>query len=45
MRRVDGTRALSYFDIFPFIETGSLLFDPVPEAYERPWLEACPDTF
>lgn len=45
MRRIDATRVRSYAEIFPYIETGALMTDPVPEAYEREWLEASSGTF
>ena len=40
MRRVEGTVVKSYFEIYPFIERGALISDPVPEAYEDAWTRA-----
>jgi glutamate synthase domain-containing protein 2 len=40
MRRVQGTQVQSYFDLYPFIERGALISDPVPEAYEEAWRRA-----
>ena len=40
MRRVDERTVQSYFQIYPFIERGALISDPVPEAYEDAWRKA-----
>ena len=39
MRRVSPTEVRSYDEIFSYIKDGALLSEPVPEAYERVWLE------
>lgn len=45
MRRVQGTEVKSYFDLYPFIERGALISDPVPEAYEEAWRRASRNQF
>ncbi|MFT4648274.1 MAG: glutamate synthase domain-containing protein 2 [Glaciecola sp.] len=45
MRRVQGTVVRSYFDLYPFIERGALIADPVPEAYEEVWRRASRNQF
>ncbi len=45
MRRVQGTEVRSYFDLYPFIERGALISDPVPEAYEDAWRRASRNQF
>lgn len=40
LRRVESWRVLSYAEIYPFLETGALLTDPVPGEYETAWLAA-----
>jgi glutamate synthase domain-containing protein 2 len=45
MRRVQGTEVKSYFDLYPFIERGALISDPVPEAYEEAWRRASQTQF
>jgi glutamate synthase domain-containing protein 2 len=40
MRRTGPTEVKSYFELYPFIERGALLFDPVPPDYERAWLRS-----
>lgn len=40
MRRVDERQVLNYFQIYPFIERGALISDPVPAAYEDAWRRA-----
>jgi glutamate synthase domain-containing protein 2 len=45
MRRISNTEVKSFEEIFDFIEPGSLLYDPVPESYQEPWLRSRADTF
>ncbi|MCP3918604.1 MAG: FMN-binding glutamate synthase family protein [bacterium] len=45
MRRGSDNQVRSYFDLYPFIERGALLFEPVPEDYEQAWLAASDDRF
>jgi len=40
MRRLEHGEVRTYLELFPYIETGALLYDPVPEAYEHAWREA-----
>ena len=44
-RRVDASHSASYFELYPFIERGSLISEPVPEAYEISWQRASPARF
>ncbi|MFT7679631.1 MAG: glutamate synthase domain-containing protein 2 [Planctomycetota bacterium] len=44
-RRVDESHSASYFDLYPFIERGSLISEPVPEAYEISWHRASASRF
>ena len=39
-RRVAQGVSKTYFELYPFIERGSLISDPVPEDYEIPWHRA-----
>tara|TARA_R110002126_G_scaffold41590_36_gene121046 strand:- start:4988 stop:6562 length:1575 start_codon:yes stop_codon:yes gene_type:complete len=45
MRRTGPSEVKSYFELYPFIENGALLFDPVPPAYERAWLRSAATHF
>lgn len=44
-RRVDSVRVMSYSELYPYLERGALLTDPVPEAYEADWQVATSGTF
>lgn len=44
-RRISATEVCSYAELFEFIEPGALLFEPVPESFERAWYAADPDRF
>lgn len=44
-RRVTRTEVLTYAEIFPDIEVGSLLAEPVPESLARPWAAAKASSF
>lgn len=39
-RRTGPNTSASYFELYPFLERGSLIAEPVPEAYEIPWQRA-----
>jgi len=45
LRRVAPAEVRSYLELYPFIERGAFLFEPVPEAYEAAWRAASPDSF
>jgi glutamate synthase domain-containing protein 2 len=45
MRRVDSVRALSYAEIYPFLERGALLTDPVPPEFEHAWMVSSAERF
>jgi len=45
MRRLEQGEVRTYLELFPYIETGALLYDPVPEAYESAWREASSAAF
>ncbi len=45
LRRLEGGQVRTYLELFPYIETGALLYDPVPEAYEDAWREATSASF
>jgi hypothetical protein len=44
-KRVAPDEVCSYLDLYPFLERGALLSEPVPEAYEVAWKAADPATF
>ena len=44
-RRVDANTARTYFELYPFIERGSLISDPVPESFELAWHAATAASF
>ena len=45
LRRTGPTEVSSYLGIYPYLEQGALLFDPVPEAYEHAWRCASAESF
>jgi glutamate synthase domain-containing protein 2 len=45
MRRVSPTEVRNYSEIYPFIDSGSLLGKTLPEAFARPWAAASADSF
>lgn len=45
LRRTGPTEVKSYFELYPFLEKGALLFEPVPTAYEEAWRASSPDSF
>jgi glutamate synthase domain-containing protein 2 len=44
-RRVSATEVRSYRDLYPWLESGALIAEPVPAAYEEVWRRAAPDSF
>lgn len=44
-RRISRTEVWTYAEIFPEIESGSLLAEPVPESLARPWAAAQASSF
>jgi glutamate synthase domain-containing protein 2 len=44
-KRVAPDEVCSYMDLYPFLERGALLSEPVPPAYEEAWKAADPTTF
>jgi hypothetical protein len=44
-KRVAPDEVCSYMDLYPFLEPGALLSEPVPPAYEEAWKAADPATF
>ncbi|MEZ5974831.1 MAG: hypothetical protein R3E96_08300 [Planctomycetota bacterium] len=40
MRRTADGQVKTYFELYPFIERGALIAEPVPEAYEDAWRRA-----
>ena len=44
-RRVSASDVRSYRELHPWLERGALLAEPVPEAFERAWRRAAPDSF
>jgi glutamate synthase domain-containing protein 2 len=45
MRRVSATQVRSYRELYPYLEPGALVADPVPPAYEQAWRRAASDSF
>lgn len=44
-RRVSPSVVSSYLDLYPWLERGALLSEPVPPAYEEAWRRAGADSF
>ncbi len=44
-KRVAPDEVCSYMDLYPFLERGALLSEPVPPAYEEAWKAADPAAF
>jgi len=44
-KRIAPDEVRSYMDLYPFLERGALLSEPVPPAYEEAWKAADPATF
>ncbi|MDE2009427.1 MAG: FMN-binding glutamate synthase family protein [Candidatus Omnitrophica bacterium] len=45
MRRISLSQVKDYSEIYPFIEEGALLKDPIPPAFERSYRASCAETF
>lgn len=45
MRRVSPTEVKNYEELFGYLQPGSLLQEPYPAAFARPWKAANPDLF
>ena len=44
-RRIGPSEVRCFDEIYDFIEPGALLYDPVPESFERAWYRASSDRF
>ncbi len=44
-RRVSSSEIRRYDEIFPYVDTGSLLEPPYPARYEHEMIESAPDSF
>ncbi|MDE0914141.1 MAG: FMN-binding glutamate synthase family protein [Planctomycetota bacterium] len=44
-KRIAPDEVRSYMDLYPFLERGALLSEPIPPAYEEAWKAADPATF
>ena len=44
-QRTSSAEARAFDKVYPFLEPGELLGDPLSTAYARPWRQASADTF